>query len=590
VLHGEPGSGKTYLADRLARRSDALTLRVANVTSGRLMLATLAQSLLPVSDAECAEALGRVLLHPSSLEEDVVKVGVALSRLRRSVLVIFDHAHHAPPEVTPLIEFLLRMPAETQRVFLLLSRELPAQAGLTRTLLRSLERAHCLELALPPLTQPSIQRALESEFPFEPSKRLQMHATRLLQSSEGNPMRLLSLLEQSGDLRSVGVAHIPPAVRERYDAEIETWPTDLGELMSALSVIAGQFDRTLARVLLTSRDPDAVDALIDDALTRRLLTVVEPDRALRWPDLGPEPHGRPHGEEPAEGQLMFVNEGLRVTLSGRLSQRARQQIRARLAETLASRTPGIASYYADRAGLRDRAEAMRQAYRASLPAGSPLLDPRPTPGGRTTRTAAPEPTPGRSAARPSVSHQGYLVTPEEGAWLSVRSEGRFGHPRTLRLRFALPVVNDPDAELCVVWRLDVYGEGRELAPSRSGFALRLHAADAPTAHVLTPQPTLSYHEDGLAHDVCDDADLGYWMEHRFKLSEAERQSRTLELDVRALDVALTVASLRWGGTDVLVGTTGSTVTDRASGAEAARPDRTVRPVGLSPAPLTERLN
>ncbi|WP_052352036.1 AAA family ATPase [Deinococcus pimensis] len=544
VLHGEPGSGKTYLTERLARRVDGLTVRVAHSSSGRLMLATLAQALLPVSDADCAEALGRVLLHPSTLDEDVVKIGVALSRLAKPVLVVVDHAHHAPQEAAPLLDYLLRVPASAERMFVLLSRELPTQAPLTRVLTRGLDRAACLDLALPPLTQQSVQRALEQEFPFEPARRLQTYATRLLQSSGGNPLRVLSLLEQ-GDLRHVTSAHIPPAVRERYDAETETWPAALHDAMSALSVVAGRFDRDVAHALLAQHDHRTVDRLMEDALARRILVEAGAVGALRWPALDEEP---PLVERPG---YRFVNEGLRVTLSGRLPQFTRQALRARLADVLAQDAPGIAGYYAERAGLRDLAETLRRRHRDALPADHPLARVCPGTTTRPTRGVAPEPARGQSVPRPPAQHAGYLVATEEGTWLGIRSEGRYGHPDTLTLRFTLPAVNDPDAELTLHWRLDVYGDGRELAPDLAPFPLRLRAANAGTAHVLTPEPTPTYVEDGLTHHVHDDAGLGYWMEYRLRLTPEELAARTLELDVRALDVALTIASLRWGEHELL---------------------------------------
>jgi len=547
IVHGEPGCGKTYLAEWLARQTDALTIRVTSTASARLTIATLAQALLHETDAEYASALTRVLLNPGTLDEDVVKVGAALASVRKPVLVMLDHVHQAPEDVAPLLEFLLRTPGSAARAFLLLSREQPTHAPVTRLLARTLDRTRYADVPLPPLTLAGVQRALEQHFPFEPVKRLHVHANRLLQCSNGNPLRLLSLLEQGVDPRNITYSHIPQLLRDKYEAETATWAKALHDAMSTLSVIVGSFDRATAHAALAAPEASDADAIIAEAITQRILAEVEPDATLQWPTLDVTPRGT--GSEP---QLMFTNEGLRVSLAGHLPQLTRRAICARLVNAYRQHQPGLAAYYAERAGQSDEAERLRQAYATLLPAGSPLRpDTRVLPPVSARPTAAePERTRAR-APRSPTTHNGYVITHEDGQWLNIRSEGRYGHPATLRVHLPLPAVNDPDAELTLTWRLDVYGDGRELAPTSVPFPLRLHAVGTTRAHVLTPHPTPSYAEDGIQHLVEDDAAVGTWMEYRLKLTAEERAARTLELSVRAPDVALTIGALRWSTQDLL---------------------------------------
>lgn len=574
VMHGPPGVGKSYLADRLAAQNPGLTLRVSDPRSGRLVLASLAQGLIGHCDPECSDALRRMLLSPTSLEEDLVKVAVALGKLSRPVLLVFDQVHAAPADLAPLLTYLLEVPAEGPRLFLLLGRQRPAQAPLTRAL-RGRAAGVYSELEVPPLTQASVQQVLEARFPSPASSGRHSDAARLLQRSEGNPLHLLSLLDEQGSAAQSGATHFPQAVRDIYHAEIDQWPPPLTQAMGRLSAIYGPFDRRVAEAALGEALSDSAETLLYAALDRQILREVEPGGAVLLPEFRviADPD-RP------ETLYAFASEGLRIALASRSPQLVRQDVRGRLAGVLAEDAPGLAAHYARRAGLTDEAERLQRLYRAGLhrhqlPAGEADAE-------LAVPQLVAEPRHSPVAPHPPLACQGYLVAQDDRGWLDISSIGQYGHPQTLRLH--LPLLGagaapgprgDVEAELRLTWRLDVFSGGEELGPLRLPFPLRLRLGDAPLAHVLTRAATPDYLEDSVRHTVHTDVAEGQWMEHRLTFSCPPGTAPTLELSVRALDVALTLGALSWQGRDLLPlvsGQPGWQRGERQSPPEALKPE------------------
>ncbi|MGY2893266.1 AAA family ATPase [Deinococcus sp. UYEF24] len=617
LLHGPPGSGKTYLAERLAHSlsPDWEVLRLSASRSSRLLLAALAQALLRLGGApggtdtaqvtDQVQILRQVLLQPGTTEEDMVKVAVALSQIGRPLLLILDEAHAAPAELTGLLELICQMPSSDPRLLLLLSREDPARQAVTRTLTRRVPGMQVLPLS--PVTLGSVQQVLSSRFSAESPLRLQSLASRLTQRSEGNPLHLLSLLatlpspDPMGRADLVGVdlgsATLPQAVRDTLRSEPEGWTDPLRDAMSRLSVVNGAFGHRIAQAVLSpqlperhlaprhvperrsperrvsDRDSDRntvqaeqTDVLLCAALEGQILFEVDAGVALQLPELYPV-----RILEETDTHYLFRSEALRVTLAGQLPGLVRQDVRRRLATALTESEPGLASYYAERVGLQEQAGELWAKYQAHLPQGSPLLsrsglgmeaDSAPmalsaAPSAQASvPRAVPEPVRQASLAQHGVSHQGYSVS-MEGGWLSVMSDGRYGHPQTLTLRLGWP--GPLGGTLRLVWRLDVFNGGEELRPSlppfplrltpvRPGVPLRLRSgqgsgrashAEPETAFTFTPRQVGEYHEGHLTCKPQPGVVIGQWMEHH--LGGPDWQGATgLDLSVRALDVALTI--------------------------------------------------
>ncbi|MFK7601155.1 AAA family ATPase [Deinococcus sp. SM5_A1] len=632
VLHGPTGSGKSYEAGRALTESGWLTLQISNSRAGRLIVATLAQSLLahpffptpagggageqPVfPDAGLSEpsdnpsasgqtssgqtssvqTLQGVLLRPGSLEEDVVKVATVLATVPRPLAIVLDHAHNGPVELASVLEFLLNVPSAAPRALVMLSRTPPSQAPLCRALLRrfgaaqsSVAQALVLEVA--PLSLGSVVQALEAQSACRGNSGwgdadLHARAAVLVQRSAGNALHLLSLLQENEPEQGDGVGRLPPAghlpsaMRDTYLGEIDGWPAPLRDALSSLSVIQGDFSFGLAGSFPeAARRGMTPAALLREALERRALVETEPASALSWPAFGPLGDAAP-----GEPCYRFRAEGLRTALSGQLPQNERQELRRHLMAELEASQPGLALYYAERAGAEADAERLRAAYRSRLPAGSPLLRPLQPVASDQLRAAqikavqvrpeqvrpeqmlsapaltapptrpVPEPRRRPVSASPAVSWQGYLLSWEQGGWLGILSQGRYGHPHTLRVHLPIPAhLRGASAlTLRLVWRLDVFHAGHELGPGQMAFPLRFSVPGADGAQVLTPDVPGDYTEEGQRQRVSADVTLGGWMQHELHFNMAGQAAERLDLQVRALDLALTIAELSLNGHSIL---------------------------------------
>ena len=542
VLHGPAGSGKSHLAERMARAHDFDMIKVSSTRSARLLIATLAQALLNYG-GQSADALQQVLLRPGNLEEDMVKVAYALSQVPRPVLLMVEQPQDASPELLGLLEYLLSAGGSAKRVYLLLSRQNPEQVLLLRALRQSVDRSRYLDLPVMPLSSHSVQRTLESQFPFEPAQRLRSYAAHLTQRSEGNPLHLLSLIEQAPNLETLGKPQLPQALRHTFGLELDRFSPKLRSAVERLSVIHGRFDASLAQAVLGERSPQSARELLTEAFLQRVLVEAEPEQVLEWPTCLYD-----HAPISTEDQYVFRSEGLRITLAAQLPQTLRQDIRRRLMELLAETRPGLAAYYADRANLNDDAARLRRAYLAGLPGDSPLRRP-PQPARHHAPADGIEPAAAAlNVPERLLMRQGYLLS-HSGHGLSVLSSNRYSHPSTLTLRFALPGGALPSS-VRVLWRLDVYGGGEELGPTLAPFPLRL-SASRDEAQVLMPAAAASYQEEGRRHQVQSDVALGCWMEHELPLS-VDPDSRFLELSVRAVNLALTLSAVQVGGRNLLL--------------------------------------
>lgn len=565
VMHGPLGSGKSHLAERVLRQHDWMTLRVRSTRLSRLVIASIAQELSRVTEAADAEALRQMLLHPGTLEEDTVKLATIMARLPSPTALVLDHTQSAPVELASLLEFILHSPAGAPRVAVLLSRTPPAKAPLCRSVMRRFADEQCTEIEMTPLSLQGVERILRSRNPHNPGAG--DHAAELLQRSEGNILHLLSLLEQPVVRPGNMTPRVPTFIREQYAGEIDGWPEPLREAVRCLSVINGDFDLPLMRAAMDAPGAGATQAILKEALERTCLIEREPATALHFPGL------EAVGDHPNAPQLYaFRSEGLRVSVASTVPHEQRQAVRRRLTSALEDTEPGLALYYAERVGHEQATERLRRAYQSRLPSDSPLLGfPGSEPAGievSIPRVPAPRPTPdagpGRSepaAGATSATWQGYTLSRSSSGWLNIVSQGRSGHPRTLKLRLELPGPAEPQISRVIelVWRLDVFQGGNDLGPLQAPFALRLQRLGDADAHVFTPDVHRDYLEDGVRHLPHPDVATGTWLAHRITLPPARQAQEVLELSVRGLDVALTLGRLVVNGTDLLGTAHGATV-------------------------------
>jgi hypothetical protein len=545
-IRGGSGSGKSHLARWLSQYSGWLTLEISSVRSSRLALASLASSLQDHVSSHLQEVLRTVLFNPGPLEEDLIRVATVMAQLGRPMLLIVENAQVAPVEFATLLEFLLR---HVSRILVVvLSRdESHGLSELSRSLGRRLEAHQRLEIQLRPLSLESVEAGLMHHDPGLSREMRLAYANQLLQRSDGNIKHLIALLEQ--DMVFLREAALPSEILEGYLGEVGGWPEELQRAMRYLSVVHAVFDEPLAQKLLECMGIRAPRGCLNDALERGILLEAQVGRTLAFPywtpiSDTPQPHTR----------FEFRLESLRITLASTLPQPVRQEIRRHLAHLLTEQDPGLACYYARRAGLDTEAEQLFRRYQNTLPEGSPLRAGIPYP--RILDYTPPACEPSSSSQNLAVlREQGYQVALERG-WLTVRRRGRYGHADTLNLLFSLPSANEPGllrgGALKVVWRLDEFKGGYDMLPCKVPFPLRLRIYGANRAEILTPEQIANYCEDDIEHVVHGGVRPDGWMEHRItpQLLPGQNTS-TLELSVRALDVALVIGSLEWCGKSLL---------------------------------------
>ncbi|GHF36568.1 hypothetical protein HNQ07_001307 [Deinococcus metalli] len=329
---------------------------------------------------------------------------------------------------------------------------------------------------------------------------------RVLGARVGDTLASVSLLDEVRDVLLGEVAGLEPRLRAA---------------LTRLATIHSAFDVALATVLL---GPDAPDVL-EEAERRGLLSTAAPSERVAMPSLR-------YQSSDQDDQLSLAGEPLRATLSGMLTSMERRSLRAQMARHhLEDREDAaLALYYAQRAARPDLAQA---AQARPVPARAAVAAQRGPVALHSGHHAHLEVASG--SRREQRTGNGYRVA-LEGGYLQVL---RYGvHARAPLLRLHWPRV--PAGEWQLVARVDVFHEAAELGAAEPGFALGIQLPGA---------PLLRYRPDEVWEDAGAEGGrvpLGRW----FRLA-GRCASGPVEVQVRALDVALTIASWHVGG-EVLV--------------------------------------
>ncbi len=105
-------------------------------------------------------------------------------------------------------------------------------------------------------------------------------------------------------------------------------------------------------------------------------------------------------------------------------------------------------------------------------------------------------------------------------------------------------------ELKIVWRLDGFNGGYDTLPYEVPYPLGARLIRTGDAHLFGLEPFPPFQEGTLTfQSVAEPVHSSGWMEHRLPLCAQEGE--TLELSVRALDVALLIGQLEWCGHSLL---------------------------------------
>ena len=273
LVSGAAGIGKSWLAERAVELADESGLRVArgNALDDAGMpplwpwhraardLPALAAALATVTEPGGGAAARRFRMFT-----EVADVLIAAAA-DTGLLLVLDDLHWADPTSLAL---LTHVATETARAKLLIVGTAREPAG--RTLLGHqsewLRLPHTQSLSVPGLSEPEVRYWLEQR------GRSADLAARVHDRTDGNPLLVRLVLESGAAESDTGDDALlsTPAVRRLVLAQLDRLaPADV-DVLSAASVLGERIDaELLARVCVTARVPDAVDAATAAGIVRR---------------------------------------------------------------------------------------------------------------------------------------------------------------------------------------------------------------------------------------------------------------------------------------------------------------------------------
>jgi DNA-binding SARP family transcriptional activator len=351
LLAGEPGIGKTRLAEEAAQRAASQGVRVAWgrcfegegapafwpwVQIARDLLARVApgelDSVLRPSGAELSQLLPELKeLIPGLEPPPVVDLAAARFRLYQAVtellrrlaearplMVIVDDLHWADVASLGLLVFLAGGLRGARLVVLGTYRDVEAVAGrpLAETL-GALAREPVVErIPLGGLTKAEVARLITTTVGTRPDEQL---VRAVHERTEGNPFfvtELLRLLQSQGRLEAdeataAARQAVPVGVREVLQRRLARLPEQTNAVLVAAAVVGHGFDLDLVEALTQLDDEHALDA-VEAAVVAGL--VVE--------------------DEEAVGRYRFAHALVGETIYEQLSRARRARLHARVAEAL----------------------------------------------------------------------------------------------------------------------------------------------------------------------------------------------------------------------------------------------------------------
>ncbi|WP_293913019.1 hypothetical protein [Deinococcus sp.] len=605
VLSGRSECGKRELIAQAVGGSDWRVIQMQAVAPPELQQATFLHQLMRVLPPDLQAEAWALLKEPGTPNEDLIRAWTLVAASGQPLLVAWYDLHLPAPSLLSSLRFAMELPSA---LMLVVSPPGLGSPQALRGALGSVDRSRLHHLDLPGLAVHEVMDALAERQALLSRDQRRAYATRVVQQSDGWDLHARELIDSGAALAGphlplprtvrgslVGeLGHLSPALRQalaRWAVAHSPLNVDLASLLSAQS--AGE--------LPVGGLP--VGGLLAEAVERELLRTASPQETILMPELD-------YQASDLDDQLCFVSEPLRVALAGTLTTWERRELRARLAADCLADQPELSRYYARRVVLSSLAlpsqasaaptnaaptnAAPADVDRAEL--NPPELNPsefsQPETGQlqlgqiRVNSRVAGGP-PGQAGGIPVTARATLRLAPEfaevEGGPTLPRQERRTGngyrvatergqiqvlrnglHAAAPLLRLLWPPVQAGHWRL--VARLDVYGSAPELSAGRVPYALGLRAGSGPrltfntepvsenglisgTGLGLTSgQEGGRFEDGGVVHSIGDPLPLAIW----FAL-EGWGEAGPLELSVRAVDIALTIAEFRWSDT-VLVPT------------------------------------
>jgi hypothetical protein len=564
LLSGRSGSGKRNLIRQGLQGSGWHLIQLQASSQRGLFQEALSQHLAQhIALASPAALQGPAPIPPpTDADAGLIELAATLGRSGLKLVIAVHHAGLGKDWLPDLARFLLDLPLP---LVLILTETQAARLDEVREQAVFLDARRSHRLHMKPLTAQLVLRAWQEQAgqgqagqgqPGQPvtSNETYARAVQLIQRSEGWPLHaqeLSRMLSSAGPHAAgphpheLGQHDLPEIVRGVLLGELSALPAPLRRALARLSLVHARIDAELAELLLGQSEagPSAVPSDRSQGAQQTLMQGVQ--HGLLVPAAEHEHVVLPsltHRSDDQTRWLQFGSEALRVALAGSLTGLERQELRQLLARHFLPTQPALSLNYALKAGLSEVAEAAQQALeRARVP--GPLSAPSPKGQSYKVQTLpAPPPLPGPLTRHEIRTPNGYRAALDAGQ-LEVTRHGWYGPPPLLTLAAG----SVPDGPWSLTARLDVFRGAPHPGTGPASFALGLRSGAGPRQLYLPTglHGTAEASSDGLAQ-FGGLLPLGEW----FTLRGVGRAG-LLELSVRALDVAFTIAALNWGGVDVL---------------------------------------
>ena len=271
VLTGQPGIGKTRLAQEAAARWSATTARVARAScpdDGAVPSFWPVRQLLAALGADPDDVLADLDADADAVPFRVLDRarGALLSALRAGPVMLFvDDVQWADRASLHWLTFLADTVEQERLVVVLTARSGVSSPDLQRLLASAARRPGGRQLLLPPLSAEQVGDLVAQ---ISGERLSGSDARELAERSDGNPFFASEFARLDPVQRRQGVT--PTAVRSVLRRRLAGLPGDLLEVLSAAAVLADPLDVTLLSAV-TGRDVDDLADLLDDAADRSLL-------------------------------------------------------------------------------------------------------------------------------------------------------------------------------------------------------------------------------------------------------------------------------------------------------------------------------
>ena len=315
LLAGEPGIGKTRLAEELVARATAAGAAVAwggsNEGEGapsfwpwiQVLRAVLAQADPEVAEGGWRRSVAPLLPEtaaPSGAPDPAPSLDAESARFRlseavmdgltsvsrdRPLVVVLDDLHWADPASLALCEFVAARLDGTRVLVVGTYRpaELAAGHPLVPTLGALARRPDLERINLRGLTEEEVGRFVARGWAVEPSGEL---TAALHARTEGNPfflIELVRLLASEGELgqaEAVAAAHVPAGVRDVLRRRLDRLPEATNALLRVAAVVGRRFDLGVLSAA-TDYDEDRTLDAVEAALLAGIV-VEDPDAVGRY--------------------------------------------------------------------------------------------------------------------------------------------------------------------------------------------------------------------------------------------------------------------------------------------------------------------